>query len=300
MPEPVTFIAVEPQTERDLDKLDEALQLLSSKEPNLYTYIDWQVDRAIIAYSEEMGELELECVVSNVLREFEIEANISKPQAFYRATIHTGVRQEGKHIKSSCCGAYGHVVIDVEPGQPGSGIKFISQLADASELEYFAASIEEGLRETCSSGIVAGYPVTDLIVTLVDGSYHPVDSNVMSYKIAAIIAIREAMKKAQPVLLEPVMKVEIEVPRDCVDEVVRWLEPLRCQIDRQERSGEIAKIIARVPRAEMFGFQPNLDRLSQSGIRYSMEFDRFDELPPVLAASTIADYECKKLQVSSN
>jgi elongation factor G len=301
MPEPVIFLALEPQTDRDLDKLDEALELLSSKEPNLYTYIDRQVDRAIIAYSEEMDGFYLANLVAEVLSELKIAANISKPQAFYRATLRKGVTQEGKYIRqSSSADSYGHVVIKIEPGEPRSGVKFISQLVGNNVLQDYAESIEQGVRETCASSILAGYPVTDIIVTLVDGSYHAVDSHEMAFKFAATIAIREAVKKVQPVLLEPVMKVEIEVPHNYTNEVVRLLESLRCQIDRQELSGEIAKIAANVPRAEMFSFQENLDRLSQSRISCSMEFDRFEELPPDLAATVIADYERKKLQASNS
>ena len=297
MPEPVIFIAVEPHTDRDLDLLDKALQLLSSEEPTLHIYTDWFTERAIIACSEEMGDFYLANLVAGVLREFKIEANISKPQAFYRETIRIGVRQEGKYIKqSSGFHSYGHVVIEIEPGEPGSGIKFISQLVNSPVLERYAPSIEQGVQETCESGILAGYPVTDLIVTLVDGSYDEMDSHEMAFKIAASIAIKEAVKKAQPVLLEPVMKVEIEVPHDCLDEVVHLLESLRCQIDRQERSGEIAKIIARVPRAEMVGFPTDLDRLSQSCGSFSMEFDRFDEVPQYLTEKVVIKYEQRKLQ----
>jgi elongation factor G len=297
MPEPVIFIAVEPHTDRDMHQLDETLQLLSSEEPTLHIYTDWYTDRVIIACSEEMGDSYLTNLVAGVLHEFKIEANISKPQAFYRETIRTGVRQEDRYIRQSGGGhSYGHVVIEIEPGEPGSGLKFISKLVSAPVLEHYSESIEQGIKETCASGILAGYPVTDLIVRLVDGSYHEYDSHEMAFKIAASSAITEAVKKAQPVLLEPLMKVEIEVPHDCWDEVIHLLDSLRRQIDRQERSGEIAKIIARVPRAEMFGFQTDLDRLSQSCSSFSMEFDRFDEVPQHLTEKVIMEHEQRKLQ----
>ena len=293
--EPVIFIAVEPHTDRDIHQLDEALQILSRKEPTLHIYIDWYIDRAIIACSEEMGDFYLANLVAGVLCEFKIEANISKPQAFYRETIRTGVRQEGKYIRYGGGESYGHVVIEIEPGAPGSGLKFISKIVMASGLGYFTESIEQGVKETCASGILAGYPVTDLIVTLVDGSHHEIDSHEMAFKIAASLAIKEAVKKAQPVLLEPVMKVGIEVPNDCLDEVIHLLESLSSQIARQERSGEITKIIARIPRAQMFGFQTDLDRLSQSCSNFSMEFDRFDEVPQYLTEKVIMEHEQRKL-----
>jgi elongation factor G len=296
MAEPVIFIAVEPRTDRDLHKLDEALQLLSSEEPTLHIYIDWYIDRVIIACIEKMGDSYLANLVAGVLREFKIEANISKPQAFYRETIRTGVRQEGKYIRQNGGHSYGHVVIEIEPGEPGSGLKFISKLVSDPVLEHYAESIEQGVKETSASGILAGYPVTDLIITLVDGSHHEYDSHAMAFKIAASIAITEAVKKAQPVLLEPVMKVEIEVPDDCLDEVIHLLDSLRCQIDRQERSGEIANIVARVPRAKMFGFQTDLDRLSRFCSSFSMEFVRFDEVPQYLTKKIVMEHEQRKLQ----
>jgi elongation factor G len=215
-----------------------------------------------------------------MLREFKVEANIGAPQVAYRETIRKPIKMEGKYIKQSGgSGNYGHVVIEVTPGDPGSGLEFVSKIVGGSVPKQYINPIEQGIRESCESGILAGYPVIDLKVTLVDGSYHDVDSNEMAFKIASSIAIKDAVLKANPVLLEPTMKVEVEVPEDFIGNVIGDLNSRRGQVEGQDSGQGIAKVTAKVPLAKMFGYATNIRSNTQGRGIFSMEFSHYDEVP---------------------
>jgi elongation factor G len=277
IPEPVISLAVEPKTKGDMEKLSKALQSLSEEDPTFRVHTDPETNQTVIA---GMGELHLEILVDRMLREFKVEANIGAPQVAYRETIRKPVKMEGKYIKQSGGnGNYGHVVIEVMPGDPGSGLEFISKIVGGSVPKQYINPIEQGIRESCESGILAGYPVIDLKVTLIDGSYHDVDSNEMAFKIASSIAIKDAVMKAGPVLLEPTMKVEVEVPEDYIGNVIGDLNSRRGQVEGQDSGQGIAKVMAKVPLAEMFGYATTIRSNTQGRGIFSMEFSHYDEVP---------------------
>jgi elongation factor G len=228
-------------------------------------------------------------LVDRMLREFKVEANIGAPQVAYRETIRKPVKMEGKYIKQSGGnGNYGHVVIEVTPGDPGSGLEFVSKIVGGSVPRQYINPIEQGIRERCESGILAGYPVIDLKVTLVDGSYHEVDSNEMAFKFASSIAIKDAVLKAGPVLLEPSMKVEVEVPEDYIGNVIGDLNSRRGQVEGQDSSQGIAKVMAKVPLAEMFGYATTIRSNTQGRGVFSMEFSHYEEVPRNVAETIVA------------
>lgn len=211
IPEPVISVAVEPKTKQDMDKLSKALQSLSEEDPTFRVSVDSETNQTVIA---GMGELHLEILVDRMLREFKVEANVGAPQVAYRETVRKSVKAEGKFIRQSGGkGQYGHVVIELAPGEPGSGFEFISKIVGGIVPKEYIGPVEQGIKETCESGILAGYPVIDIKATLVDGSYHDVDSSEMAFKIAGSMAVKEAVMKAAPVLLEPMMKVEVSTLR---------------------------------------------------------------------------------------
>jgi elongation factor G len=277
IPEPVISLAVEPKTKGDMEKLSKALQSLSEEDPTFRVHTDPETNQTVIA---GMGELHLEILVDRMLREFKVEANIGAPQVAYRETIRKPIKMEGKYIKQSGGnGNYGHVVIEVTPGDPGSGLEFVSKIVGGSVPKQYINPIEQGIRESCESGILAGYPVIDLKVTLIDGSYHDVDSNEMAFKIASSIAIKDAVLKANPVLLEPTMKVEVEVPEDYIGNVIGDLNSRRGQVEGQDSGQGIAKVMAKVPLAEMFGYATTIRSNTQGRGIFSMEFSHYDEVP---------------------
>jgi elongation factor G len=277
IPEPVISLAVEPKTKGDMEKLSKALQSLSEEDPTFRVHTDPETNQTVIA---GMGELHLEILVDRMLREFKVEANIGAPQVAYRETIRKPIKMEGKYIKQSGGnGNYGHVVIEVAPSDPGSGLEFVSKIVGGSVPKQYINPIEQGIRESCESGILAGYPVIDLKVTLVDGSYHDVDSNEMAFKIASSIAIKDAVLKANPVLLEPTMKVEVEVPEDFIGNVIGDLNSRRGQVEGQDSGQGIAKVTAKVPLAEMFGYATTIRSNTQGRGIFSMEFSHYDEVP---------------------
>jgi elongation factor G len=277
IPEPVISLAVEPKTKGDMEKLSKALQSLSEEDPTFRVHTDPETNQTVIA---GMGELHLEILVDRMLREFNVEANIGAPQVAYRETIRKPIKMEGKYIKQSGGnGNYGHVVIEVTPGDPGSGLEFVSKIVGGSVPKQYINPIEQGIRESCESGILAGYPVIDLKVTLIDGSYHEVDSNEMAFKIASSIAIKDAVLKASPVLLEPTMKVEVEVPDDFIGNVIGDLNSRRGQVEGQGAAQGIAKVTAKVPLAEMFGYATTIRSNTQGRGIFSMEFSHYDEVP---------------------
>ncbi|MEG4518223.1 MULTISPECIES: elongation factor G [unclassified Microcoleus] len=286
IPEPVISVAVEPKTKQDMEKLSKALQSLSEEDPTFRVNVDPETNQTVIA---GMGELHLEILVDRMLREFKVEANVGQPQVAYRETIRKAVRAEGKFIRQSGGkGQYGHVVIELEPTEVGSGFEFVSKIVGGTVPKEYIGPAEQGMKEACESGIVAGYPVIDLKATMVDGSFHDVDSSEMAFKIAGSMAIKEAVMKASPVLLEPMMKVEVEVPEDYIGNIIGDLNSRRGQIEGQETDQGIAKVSVKVPLAEMFGYATDIRSKTQGRGIFTMEFSHYEEVPRNVAEAIIA------------
>ncbi|MFM7559725.1 elongation factor G, partial [Cylindrospermopsis raciborskii] len=287
IPEPVISVAVEPKTKNDMDKLSKALQALSEEDPTFRVSVDPETNQTVIA---GMGELHLEILVDRMLREFKVEANVGAPQVAYRETIRKTVnRIEGKFIsKSGGKGQYGNVVIDLEPGEPGTGFEFVSKIVGGVVPKEYIGPSEQGMKECCESGVLAGYPLIDVKATLIDGSYHDVDSSEMAFKIAGSMAMKEAVAKASPVLLEPMMKVEVEVPENFLGDVMGDLNSRRGQIEGMGSEQGLAKVTAKVPLAEMFGYATDIRSKTQGRGIFSMEFSHYDEVPRNVAEAIIA------------
>jgi elongation factor G len=269
-----------------MEKLSKALQSLSEEDPTFRVSVDPETNQTVIA---GMGELHLEILVDRMLREFKVEANVGAPQVAYRETIRKHVKTEGKFIRQSGGkGQYGHVVIELEPGEIGTGFEFVSKIVGGSIPKEFISPAEQGMKEACESGILAGYPVIDLKATLVDGSFHDVDSSEMAFKIAGSMAIKDGVLKASPVLLEPMMKVEVEVPEDFLGDVMGDLNSRRGQIEGMGSEQGIAKVTAKVPLAEMFGYATDIRSKTQGRGIFSMEFSHYDEVPRNVAEAIIA------------
>ncbi|KYC37994.1 elongation factor G [Scytonema hofmannii PCC 7110] len=287
IPEPVISVAVEPKTKNDMDKLSKALQSLSEEDPTFRVSVNPETNQTVIA---GMGELHLEILVDRMLREFKVEANVGAPQVAYRETVRKPVtRVEGKFIRQSGGkGQYGHVVIDLEPGEPGSGFEFVSKIVGGTVPKEYISPVESGIKETCESGILAGYPLIDIKATLVDGSYHEVDSSEMAFKIAGSMAVKEAAMKASPILLEPMMKVEVEVPEAFLGDVMGDLNSRRGQIEGMGSEAGLAKVTAKVPLSEMFGYATDIRSKTQGRGIFSMEFSNYEEVPRNVAEAIIA------------
>jgi elongation factor G len=286
IPEPVISVAVEPKTKQDMEKLGKALQALSDEDPTFRVSTDPETNQTVIA---GMGELHLEIIVDRMLREYKVEANVGKPQVAYRETIRKPSKAEGKYIRQSGGkGQYGHVVIEVEPGEAASGFEFVSKIVGGAIPKEYVPAVEQGMKEACESGILAGYPLIDVKATLLDGSYHEVDSSEMAFKIAGSMAIRNAVMRASPVLLEPMMKVEVEVPEDFLGDVMGDLNSRRGGIEGMNSEGGIAKVSAKVPLAEMFGYATDIRSKTQGRGIFSMEFSHYDEIPRNVAETIIA------------
>ncbi|WP_199248022.1 elongation factor G [[Phormidium] sp. ETS-05] len=286
IPEPVISVAVEPKTKQDMDKLSKALQALSQEDPTFRVSIDPETNQTVIA---GMGELHLEILVDRMLREYKVEANVGAPQVAYRETIRKAVRAEGKFIRQSGGkGQYGHVVIELEPGEPGTGFEFVSKIVGGIVPKEYISPAEQGMKEACESGILAGYPLIDVKATMVDGSYHEVDSSEMAFKIAGSMAIKEGVMKASPVLLEPMMKVEVEVPENFLGDVMGDLNSRRGQIEGMGSEQGIAKVKAKVPLAEMFGYATDIRSKTQGRGIFTMEFSHYEEVPRNVAETIIA------------
>ncbi len=286
VPEPVISVAVEPQTKSDVEKLAKALQALSDEDPTFRVSTNPETNQTVIA---GMGELHLEILVDRMLREFNVEATVGTPQVAYRETIRKSSRGEGKYIKQSGGkGQYGHAVLEIEPVEPATGFEFVSKIVGGTIPKEYIPAIEEGVKQTCESGILSGYPLIDIKVTLVDGSYHDVDSNEMAFKVAGSMAIREAVKNAAPVVLEPMMKVEVEVPEDFLGDVIGDLNSRRGNIEGMNSEAGIAKIDAQVPLAKMFGYATDIRSKTQGRGIFSMEFSEYSEVPRNEAEEIIA------------
>jgi elongation factor G len=286
-PEPVISVAVEPKTKADQEKMGMALGRLAKEDPSFRVWTDEESGQTIIA---GMGELHLDILVDRMRREFNVEANVGKPQVAYRETIRDTVKDvEGKHAKQSGGrGQYGHVVIDMSPLPPGGvGYEFVNEIVGGSIPKEFIPAVDKGIQEQLKAGPLAGYPVVDVKVRLHYGSYHDVDSSELAFKLAGSIAFKEGFKRARPVLLEPVMKVEVETPEENTGDVIGDLSRRRGQLKGQESNATGVQIHAEVPLSEMFGYATQLRSLTKGRASYSMEFLKYDDAPNNVAQAVI-------------
>jgi elongation factor G len=286
-PEPVIDVAIEPKTKVDQDKMGEALRRLADEDPTFRVHTDQETGQTIIS---GMGELHLEILVDRMLREFKVDANVGRPQVAYRETIRKLVEKvEGKFVRQTGgSGQYGHVVINMMPAEPGQGFVFEDKIVGGVIPREFIKPSEQGLREAMDTGVLAGYPMVDVKVQLVFGSYHDVDSSEIAFKIAASMAFKEAARKAQPVLLEPVMSVEVITPSDYMGDVIGDLSSRRGKIQGMDQRGEAQVINAMVPLSEMFGYSTSLRSMSQGRAVYSMQFSQYEEVPKSKAEEIVA------------
>lgn len=276
-PEPVIHVAIEPKTKAGQEKMALALQKLAEEDPTFRTYTDQETGQTIIA---SMGELHLEIIVDRLLREFKVEANVGNPQVAYKETIRKSVKSEGKYIRQSGGkGQYGHCWIEIEPKERGTGYEFVNKIVGGVIPKEYIPAVDAGIQSAMNNGVLAGYPVVDVKVTLYDGSYHEVDSSEMAFKVAASMAFKEGMKKADPVILEPIMKVVVTVPEDYMGDVIGDLNSRRGRIEGMEARAGAQVIHAYVPLAEMFGYATALRSRSQGRGVFSMEISHFEEVP---------------------
>ena len=276
-PEPVIRVAIEPKTKAGQEKMGIALAKLAEEDPTFRTYTDGDTGQTIIA---GMGELHLEIIVDRLLREFKVEANIGKPQVAYKETIRRAVEQDTKYARQSGGkGQYGHVKIRLEPGEPGSGYEFLNEVTGGAIPKEYIEPVNQGIQGAMRTGVLAGYNVVDVKVTLYDGSYHEVDSSEMAFKIAGSMAFKDAMKKADPVLTEPIMRVVVITPDEYLGDVIGDINSRRGQIQTMEAANGAQEIIAMVPLAQMFGYATDLRSKSQGRAMYSMEPSHFAEVP---------------------
>ncbi|MGI6225493.1 MAG: elongation factor G [Peptococcales bacterium] len=290
-PEPVINVAIEPSTKADQDKMGTALSKLAEEDPTFKAYTDPETGQTIIA---GMGELHLEIITDRMLREFKVDAKVGRPQVAYKETIRKAVKAEGKFVRQSGGrGQYGHCVVEFEPLEPGSGYQFESKIVGGVVPKEYVAPIEAGIREAMENGILAGYQAVDIKATLVDGSYHEVDSSEMAFKVAGSMAFKNAGVKANPVLLEPVMKVEVVVPEEYMGDVMGDLNSRRGRIEGMEPRGNTQVIRSFVPLASMFGYATDLRSKTQGRGIYTMHFDHFEEVPKNIAEEIIAKRQGK-------
>jgi elongation factor G len=286
-PAPVISVAIEPKTKADQDKLSQALGKLADEDPTFHVRFDDETGQTIIA---GMGELHLEVLVDRLTREFNVEANVGKPQVAYRETIRKPVEKvQGRYVKQSGGrGQYGHVVINLEPTGQGGGYEFIDKIRGGDIPREYIPSVDQGIQEAMESGVLAGYPLVDVRATLVDGSYHEVDSSEVAFKVAGQIVLREAAKRADPVLLEPVMQIEVVTPEEYMGDVIADLTSRRGKVERMEQRGGSQSIRAVVPLAEMFGYATDLRSRTQGRATYTMQFHSYQEVPSNIAKEIVA------------
>jgi elongation factor G len=286
-PEPVISVAVEPKTKVDQEKMGLALQRLAKEDPSFRVHTDPESGQTII---EGMGELHLEIIVDRMKREFKVEANVGKPQVAYRETIRSTVESEGKFVRQSGGrGQYGHVWLKIEPLPSGKGYEFVNGIVGGAVPREFIPAVDKGIQEAVQTGVIAGYPIVDVKVTIFDGSYHDVDSNEMAFKIAGSMGFKEGFRRAKPVLLEPIMKVEVVTPEDYYGDIVGDLNRRRGQIVGMEESPSGKVVTAEVPLAEMFQYSTSMRSMSQGRANYTMEFAKYMEVP-----TNVADAVMKK------
>jgi elongation factor G len=284
-PDPVISVAVEPKTKADQEKLGIALGKLAQEDPSFRVQTDEESGQIIIS---GMGELHLEIIVDRMKREFNVEANVGAPQVAYRETIRATVEQEGKFVRQSGGrGQYGHVWLRIEPQEPGAGYRFVNEIVGGVVPKEYIPAVDKGVQEQLKSGVLAGYPVLDVKVSLIDGSYHDVDSSEMAFKIAGSMCFREGARKANPVLLEPIMKVEILTPEDYMGDVVGDINRRRGVIQGMEDTPSGKTISCEVPLAEMFGYATDLRSATQGRATYSMQFEKYSEAPAGIAEAII-------------
>ncbi|MGE3703956.1 MAG: elongation factor G [Vicinamibacterales bacterium] len=290
-PEPVISLAIEPKTKADQEKLGQGLQKLMAEDPTFRVNTDTQTGQTII---RGMGELHLEIIVDRLKREFNVEATVGKPQVAYKETLTRPADGEMKYAKQTGGrGQYGHAKIHVYPGEPGTGYIFDNNIVGGAIPKEFIKPIDEGIKEALTRGVLAGYPIDDVKVELYDGSYHDVDSSEMAFKIAGSMAFQDAAKKAKPVLLEPIMRVEVTVPKEHMGDVMGNLSSRRGQIQSQEDRGGTQIIAARVPLSEMFGYATDLRSRTQGRATYSMHFDRYEQAPQNVSEEVVARMQGK-------
>ncbi|HEY5661646.1 MAG TPA: elongation factor G, partial [Gaiellaceae bacterium] len=286
-PDPVISVAVEPKSKADQDKLGTGLQRLAEEDPTFRVRTDDETGQTLIA---GMGELHLEIIVDRLKREFNVDANVGRPQVAYRETIGKPVEKiVGKFVRQTGGrGQYGHAVINAAPMEPGEGYEFVDKIVGGRVPKEYIPSIDLGIQEAMESGVLAGYPVVDLRIELVDGSYHDVDSSEMAFKVAGSMAFKEAMKRAKPKLLEPVMAVEVITPEDYLGDVMGNLNSRRGRVESLEPVGNAQVIKAVVPLAEMFGYATDLRSMSQGRAEFTMQFDRYEEVPQSIASELVS------------
>ena len=284
-PNPVISVAVEPKTKVDQEKMGLALQRLAKEDPSFRVHTDPESGQTIIS---GMGELHLEIIVDRMKREFKVEANVGKPQVAYRETIRGTIEAEGKFVRQSGGrGQYGHVWLKIEPNELGKGYEFVNGIVGGTVPREFIPAVDKGIKEAVDTGVIAGYPVVDVKVTLFDGSYHDVDSNEMAFKIAGSMGFKDGFRNAKPVILEPIMKVEVVTPEDHSGDVIGDLNRRRGQITGMDDSPSGKQINAEVPLSEMFGYATTVRSMSQGRATFTMEFSKYMEVPPNVAQSII-------------
>jgi elongation factor G len=286
-PAPVISVAIEPKTKADQEKLGQALQRLSDEDPTFVVQYDEETGQTII---QGMGELHLEVLVDRLTREFNVQANVGKPQVAYRETIRQETRKvDHRHVKQTGGrGQFAHVVVDVEPTGPGGGYEFVDKVTGGRIPREYIPAVDQGIQEAMESGVLAGYPMVDLRATLVDGTSHEVDSSEMAFKVAGQAVLREAAKRAKPVLLEPVMQIEVVTPEDYMGDVISDLTARRGKIERMDQRGKDQAIRAHVPLAEMFGYATDLRSRTQGRATYTMQFHAYEEVPKGIAEEIVA------------
>ncbi|WP_420341118.1 elongation factor G [Wansuia hejianensis] len=286
-PEPVIHVAIEPKSKASQDKLGAALAKLAEEDPTFKTYTDEETGQTIIA---GMGELHLEIIVDRLLREFKVEANVGNPQVAYKESITKPAEADTKYARQSGGrGQYGHVKIKIEPQEPGKGYEFVNNIVGGAIPKEYIGSVDAGIQEAMQAGILGGYPVLDVKVTLYDGSYHDVDSSEMAFKIAGSMAIKEAMAKGNPVLLEPMMKVEVTIPEEYMGDVMGDINSRRGRIEGMDLRNGVQVVDAYVPLAEMFGYATDLRSNTQGRGLYSMQFDHYEPVPSSIADKVIGE-----------
>jgi elongation factor G len=285
-PEPVISVAIEPKTKGDQDKLGAGLQRLSEEDPTFRVRTDEETGQTLIS---GMGELHLEIIVDRLMREFNVDANVGRPQVAYRETVGKPVEKiEGKFVRQTGGrGQYGHAVIDLEPAEPGEGYEFVDKIVGGKIPREYIPSVDLGIQEAMESGVLAGYPVVDVRVRLVDGSYHDVDSSEMAFKIAGSMAFKNAMQRAKPKLLEPVMAVEVVTPEEYLGDVMGDLNSRRGRVEGLEPRGNAQAIRAKVPLATMFGYATDLRSTTQGRATFTMQFDRYEDVPQSIAGEIV-------------
>jgi len=285
-PEPVIHVAIEPKTQKDGDKLGEALQKLAEEDPTFTVRTDEETGQTIIG---GMGELHLDVIVDRLTREFSVEANVGEPQVSYRETFTKTGTVEGKFVRQSGGrGQYGHVIMDVEPLDPGEGFEFVDKIVGGTIPRDYIGSVEQGAKEALENGVLAGYPVVDVRVILHDGSYHEVDSSEMAFKIAGSMAIKDGVKKLKPVLLEPIMAVEVTTPEEYMGDVIGDLNSRRGQVQGMDQRGNARIVRAMVPLSEMFGYATDLRSNTQGRAQYVMQMDHYDKVPSNISEEIIS------------